>query len=154
MCGIAGFLHGKRRPERGFLSETAAPISRAIRHRGPDAQGVWVDAEAGVAFGHARLSIIDLSEAGAQPMVSSSGRYVMTYNGEIYNFRALRRELEDQGQRFRGHSDTEVLLAGVDNWGVEETLQRVNGMFAFAIWDRRGKKLILARDRVGKKPLY
>ncbi|MGI9493446.1 MAG: asparagine synthase (glutamine-hydrolyzing) [Geminicoccaceae bacterium] len=154
MCGIAGFLHGKHRPEPGFLSETAAAMASAIRHRGPDAQGVWFDPKAGVAFGHCRLSIIDLSEAGAQPIVSSSGRYILTYNGEIYNFRTLRRELEDRGQRFKGHSDTEVLLAGIDNWGVEETLQRVNGMFAFALWDRRDEKLILARDRIGKKPLY
>lgn len=154
MCGIVGFLYDKRRPGPEFLSETVAAMAQAIRHRGPDAQGVWFDPEAGVAFGHRRLSIIDLSNAGAQPIASSSGRYVLNYNGEIYNFQELRRHLEDRGQRFKGHSDTEVLLAGIDNWGVEETLRRANGMFAFALWDRRDQKLTLARDRVGKKPLY
>ncbi len=154
MCGIVGFLYGKRRPEPEFLSETVTAMAQAIRHRGPDAEGVWFDPEAGVAFGHRRLSIIDLSDAGAQPMASSSGRYILNYNGEIFNFRELRQHLEDRGQRFRGHSDTEVLLAGIDNWGIEETLRRANGMFAFALWDRRDQKLTLARDRVGKKPLY
>lgn len=129
-------------------------MARAIRHRGPDAEGIWVDAEAGVALGHCRLSIVDLSEAGAQPMISASGRYVLSYNGEIYNFRNLRRRLEERGQAFRGHSDTEVLLACIDAWGLEETLRRVQGMFAFALWDCRERRLILARDRVGKKPLY
>lgn len=129
-------------------------MALAIRHRGPDAQGTWVDPEAGVALGHRRLAIVDLSEAGAQPMQSPSGRYVISYNGEIYNFQALRRILEQRGQRFKGHSDTEVLLAGIDAWGLEQTLQRANGMFAFALWDRQDRKLTLGRDRVGKKPVY
>ncbi len=154
MCGIVGFLHLKGRPRQEFLRETAEAMSQAIRHRGPDSHGTWIDAEAGLAFGHRRLSIIDLSEAGAQPIASASGRYILIYNGEIFNFRDLKRELESQGQRFKGHSDTEVLLAGIDHWGIEETLRRANGMFAFALWDRRDKKLTLARDRVGKKPLY
>ncbi len=154
MCGIAGFLCDKSRPGPEFLSETAAGMARAIRHRGPDAEGVWVDPAAGLALGHCRLSIVDLSEAGAQPMVSPSGRYVISYNGEIFNFRELRRELEGRGQAFKGHSDTEVLLAGIDHWGLEETLRRAQGMFAFALWDRSARSLVLARDRVGKKPLY
>jgi len=154
MCGIVGFLCGKSRPGPEFLRETAAAMALAIRHRGPDAQGVWVDPDAGLALGHRRLSIVDLSEAGAQPMVSPSGRYVVSYNGEVFNFQALRQILEQRGQRFKGHSDTEVLLAGIDSWGLEETLRRANGMFAFALWDRHERKLTLARDRVGKKPLY
>src|SRR3546814_15217270 len=101
-----------------------------------------------------RLSIVDLSAAGAQPMLSPSGRYVISYNGEIFNFQALRQILEQHGQSFKGHSDTEVLLAGIDTWGLEETLRRANGMFAFALWDRYERKLVLCRDRVGKKPLY
>jgi asparagine synthase (glutamine-hydrolysing) len=129
-------------------------MADAIAHRGPDDIGLWVEAEAGIAFGHRRLSIIDLSSAGHQPMASSCGRYVVTYNGEIYNFRALRRDLEAGRHRFRGQSDTEVLLTAIAAWGVEEALRRANGMFAFALWDRRERRLTLARDRAGKKPLY
>lgn len=154
MCGIAGFLLGKRRLEPAILGNMAEAMAKAVSHRGPDAHGVWVDADAGLAFGHTRLRVIDLSEAGAQPMVSPSERYVLNYNGELYNFAALRRMLIDHGQEFRGHSDTEVLLSSIDTWGLEKTLDRANGMFAFALWDRAERKLLLARDRVGKKPLY
>lgn len=129
-------------------------MAGALAHRGPDDSGLWVDAGLGVALGHRRLAVLDLSRAGHQPMHSASGRYVLTYNGEIYNFNRLRPELERTGAVFAGHSDTEVLLAGIEAWGVRETLARCNGMFAFALWDRRERVLTLARDRLGEKPLY
>ena len=150
MCGIAGILS----PDARDLRAIAGDMVRRIRYRGPDDAGVWCDEAAGLALGHARLSILDLSAAGHQPMASRSGRYVITYNGEIYNFVDLRADLEQSGQRFRGHSDTEVLLAAIEQWGIEATLRRVNGMFAFAVWDRRARALTLARDRLGEKPLY
>ena len=141
-------------------------MTDAIVHRGPDDGGAWVDAGMGVALGHRRLSILDLSPLGHQPMASASGRYVIAFNGEIYNHRALRKELEcspspqtspSGGKRavsWRGHSDTEVMLAAFERWGVEEALTRFNGMFAFALWDRHERVLHLARDRFGEKPLY
>jgi asparagine synthase (glutamine-hydrolysing) len=129
-------------------------MAHTLRHRGPDSSGVWSDPEAGIAFGHRRLSIIDLSREGHQPMVSPSGRFVITYNGEIYNFLALRRELEALGYAFRGHSDTEVMLGAIDSWGLEATLSKLTGMFALALWDRESRTLHLVRDRLGKKPLY
>jgi len=149
MCGIAGFL--QPRPD---ARATVTAMADALYHRGPDAGGVWCDEQAGVALGHRRLSILDLSPAGSQPMQSASGRYALSYNGEIYNFRTLQRPLADAGYPFKGHSDTEVLLAAIDQWGVDAALQRVDGMFAFALWDRSERSLVLARDRVGKKPLY
>ena len=131
-------------------------MADAIAHRGPDDAGTWTDAEAGIALGHRRLAIIDLSPAGHQPMVSASGRFAIAYNGEIYNFRDIRAELDASGAKvaWRGESDTEVLLAAIDRWGVAETLTRLNGMFAFAVWDRETRVLTLARDRMGEKPLY
>ena len=128
----------------------------AIAHRGPDDDGVWTDAEAGVAFAHRRLSIIDLSAAGRQPMQSASGRFVLIYNGEIYNHRDLREDLDRlaAAPEWRGHSDTEVILAGFERWGIRETVERLNGMFTFAVWDRRERVLTLGRDRLGEKPLY
>ena len=152
MCGIAGFL-GPIRDER----EAAATLTRmteAIRHRGPDDSGQWIDPAAGIALGHRRLSIIDLSPLGHQPMTSASGRFVLTYNGEVYNFAELRREEEARGHRFRGHSDTEVMLAVFERLGVLEGTRRFAGMFAFAVWDRRERLLHLVRDRIGEKPLY
>lgn len=136
------------------LQAQVQAMGGALAHRGPDDAGAWVDAPAGVALAHQRLSILDLSPLGHQPMASADGRYVMAYNGEVYNFAALRAELEPLGHSFRGHSDTEVLLAAIVQWGLEATLARSNGMFAIALWDREERCLWLARDRVGKKPLY
>jgi asparagine synthase (glutamine-hydrolysing) len=128
-------------------------MNTAIAHRGPDGNGIWLDAAAGVALAQRRLAIVDLSETGAQPMVSASGRHVMTYNGEIYNFRELRAALEAEGLAFRGTSDSEVLLEAWGRWGAERTLAALNGMFAIAIWDRKDRVLSLVRDRFGIKPL-
>ncbi|MCP9910752.1 asparagine synthase (glutamine-hydrolyzing) [Cyanobium sp. BA20m-p-22] len=139
------------------LAGQAAAMASAIAHRGPDDSGVWCDPSAGLALAHQRLAILDLSPAGHQPMESATGRYVIAFNGEIYNHQALRRELENTGslQRpWRGHSDTETLLAAIEAWGLEATLQRSSGMFALALWDRRERRLQLARDRFGEKPLY
>ncbi|MBG0778301.1 MAG: asparagine synthase (glutamine-hydrolyzing) [Desulfovibrionaceae bacterium] len=156
MCGILGFWGAPG--ERGELERTAHAMRDALRHRGPDSHGAWCDAKAGLALGHARLAIVDLSPAGHQPMVSACGRYVLTYNGEVYNFEALRAELERGGhapaEGWCGHSDTEVMLAAFAAWGVEASLAKFVGMFAFALWDRRERVLTLARDRMGIKPLY
>jgi asparagine synthase (glutamine-hydrolysing) len=151
MCGLAGFL-----APGGFDPDAAGVIvdrmSDAIAHRGPDDSGRWLDADAGVALGHRRLSILDLSAGGHQPMLSDSGRFVLAFNGETYNHLELRQKLEPR--RWRGHSDTETLLAGVEKWGFERTLQQCTGMFAIALYDREAKVLSLARDRMGEKPLY
>jgi asparagine synthase (glutamine-hydrolysing) len=155
MCGLAGLISFRQSGWDGLdLASTVRRMADAMRHRGPDDGGVWVDSEAGVALGHRRLAIIDLSREGHQPMASASGRFVVTYNGEIYNHRTLRRELEDLGCRFRGHSDTEVLLEAIDCWGLEATLPKLVGMFAFALWERQARSLHLVSDRLGKKPLY
>ena len=138
----------------GELQALAGRMGDAVLHRGPDDRGVWTDEAAGIGLAHRRLSILDLSPLGHQPMASADGRYLMAYNGEIYNFAQLRAALEPLGHVFRGHSDTEVLLAAILQWGLEDTLQRCNGMFAIALWDRQERCLWLARDRVGKKPLY
>ncbi len=155
MCGLCGFLDpGLRVPaaEHVALAETMAA---RLRHRGPDDSGVWGDREAGVALAHRRLAVIDLSPAGHQPMSSADGRWVLVFNGEIYNHRALRRRLESTGVRtWRGHSDTETLLAAIAAWGLRAALEGANGMFALALWDRRERCLWLARDRFGEKPLY
>ena len=132
MCGIAGFL-GPAQPD-AELRQTVSQMTARIAHRGPDSEGTWTDPEAGIALGHRRLSILDLSPAGAQPMTSACERYVIAYNGEIYNFRELRKEL---GGEYRGDSDTEVLLAAISHWGIAGALPRCNGMFAFALWDRQ-----------------
>jgi len=153
MCGIAGLIDPKGAPAEA-LAARARAMADTLRHRGPDDQGVWVAHEAGVALAHRRLSIIDLSAHGHQPMESADGRYVIVLNGEIYNYPALRAELADAGIQFRGHSDTEVLLAAVSRFGLESALQRANGMFALALYDRRNRTLHLARDRMGQKPLY
>ena len=152
MCGIAGVVLTAPAP-REQLQRRASAMNSALAHRGPDGDGVWTDPDAGVALAQRRLAIIDLSEAGAQPMVSASGRLVMTYNGEIYNFRELRRDLEAAGCRFRGGSDSEVLIEAWDHWGEEKTLARLTGMFAIAMWDRQRRRLTLVRDHLGIKPL-
>lgn len=152
MCGFAGFL------DRAGFTDGEVLLRRmadTIVHRGPDSDGYWVDGEAGIALAHRRLAIIDLSPAGHQPMASHDGRFVLSYNGEIYNHLDLRRQLEEEGPiEWRGHSDTETLLQGFSAWGVLGTLERANGMFALALWDRADRKLVLARDRMGEKPLY
>lgn len=154
MCGIVGYIDPTKRATTEQLGETVETMSRTLAHRGPDDAGTWIDAEAGIALGHRRLSIIDLSAEGHQPMRSGSGRYVIAYNGEVYNFRELRAELEAAGHAFRGHSDTEVMLSAIDQWGLEEAVTRFVGMFAFALWDRQRSELHLVRDRLGIKPLY
>ena len=153
MCGIAGLLTPGSGDADG-ITATLQKMIRSLTHRGPDAEGYWT--EGGVALGHRRLSILDLSDAGAQPMRSESGRYVIVFNGEIYNHLDMRRDIAADGAApdWRGHSDTETLLAGITHWGLDETLQRAKGMFALALWDRAEKRLSLARDRVGEKPLY
>ena len=152
MCGITGFWS-----PGGLASDASVVLGRmtdALRHRGPDDQGAWLDPGAGIALGHRRLSIIDLSPQGHQPMISASGRFVIVFNGEIYNWQGLRREEELHGARWRGHSDTEVLLAIIERRGLEPALRACVGMFAFALWDRQDRRLALVRDRVGEKPLY
>jgi len=148
MCGITGFI-GK-----GVSPEICGHMVKQLHHRGPDDHGVWVDEQHTIALGHARLSILDLSPKGHQPMHSASGRYVVAFNGEIYNFATLRTELETSGFHFNGHSDTEVLLAAIEEWGIHSALKRFAGMFAIALWDRKEKCLHLVRDRLGEKPLY
>jgi len=154
MCGIAGFAG----PLGADLPSIATRMLAAIAHRGPDDAGVFEEPQVGLALGHRRLSILDLSPAGRQPMSSAGGRWVIVFNGEIYNHLALRRELEADGAvgtvPWRGHSDTETLLSCFERWGVENSLKRAVGMFAFALWDRKNRTLILARDRIGEKPLY
>lgn len=151
MCGIAGFFetHSRSHDARSII----ARMTRRLEHRGPDDEGLWLDAGAGIALGQRRLSILDLSPLGHQPMFSASGRFAIVFNGEIYNFPELRGQLEYQ-YPFRGGSDTEVMLAAFEQWGIEPALRRFNGMFAFALWDRRERTLTLARDRFGEKPLY
>jgi asparagine synthase (glutamine-hydrolysing) len=173
MCGFTGFFDRKH----SLNSEEARPIlesmNRKILHRGPDDEGLWIDANQGIALAHRRLSILDLSAAGHQPMISQSQRYVLVFNGEIYNHLEIRRDIEQHGpapihhladqassvkpqvgDRWRGHSDTETLLAAIETFGVGEALSRSRGMFAFALWDRHDRLLYLARDRMGEKPLY
>lgn len=157
MCGFTGFLSATGGVDNTQAQATLRHMAHAIAHRGPDSDGYWVDPALGIGLAHRRLAIVDLSPAGAQPMASASGRYVLAFNGEIYNHLLLREALESEGgvrAPWRGHSDTETLLAGFDAWGIQATLQRAVGMFAIALWDRKSRSLTLARDRLGEKPLY
>ncbi len=154
MCGLAGVFRPTPDRDHASLEACARAMADALQHRGPDDSGVWADAEAGIALSHRRLSIQDLSPLGHQPMFSNDGRYALVFNGEIYNFQRLRDTLIAHGHAFRGGSDTEVLLAAICEWGVESALSRCMGMFAIALWDREQRCLWLARDPVGKKPLY
>ena len=153
MCGFSGIFQARRTD----LATVVTRMNDALIHRGPDDRGIWIDEDAGLALGHRRLAIVDLSPAGYQPMHSSCGRFVIAFNGEIYNHTQLRQRLDGEGlspQFWRGHSDTEVLLAGLAHWGVENTLRASVGMFAFVLWDKQERVLTFARDRMGEKPLY
>ena len=154
MCGFTGFLSSSTQLSRSDIQAIAQNMSDALIHRGPDAGDIWQDPDVICALGHRRLSIIDLSAEGAQPMESASGRYMIAFNGEIYNFPELRSLLESKGHTFRGHSDTEIMLAAIEEWGLNQAIQKFNGMFAFALWDRKERVMHFARDRFGKKPLY
>ena len=155
MCGIVGFF--ERAPATGRdAGESLLAMRDALRHRGPDDAGVFIDADGRLGLGHRRLSIVDLSPAGHQPMHSADGRHVIIFNGEIYNYQEIRAQLDadSEGIRWRGHSDTEVLLTAIGRWGIVTTLKRLVGMFAFALWDRQERRVHLVRDRLGEKPLY
>jgi len=150
MCGITGIAFSNAEK----LSDLISAMTQTLYLRGPDDSGIWADEAQGVAFGHRRLSVLDLSAAGHQPMKSKSGRFVITYNGEIYNYLEIRNQLLQMGVVFFSHSDTEVVLASFEEWGIARSLKLFNGMFAFAVWDNKEKKIYLARDRFGEKPLY
>ena len=152
MCGIAGFWSPSL--SASARREAVRAMTLRLAHRGPDADGHWVPADTPIALGHRRLSILDLSATGAQPMWSANGRFIISFNGEIYNFRELRERLAAAGAVFRRTSDTEVLVAGFEAWGIVGTLRAATGMVALAVWDVRDQELFLARDRVGEKPLY
>ncbi len=154
MCGFAGFIDLARRTPEETLLARAEGMAARLYHRGPDGDGVWTDAGAGLALGHRRLAILDLSSTGYQPMASADGRHVIAYNGEVYNFSELRAELEVGGVAFRGSCDTEVVVEAIAAWGLERALGRMVGMFALALWDKAERVLYLARDRLGIKPLY
>lgn len=154
MCGICGSVDLSRSSSPEELERVATAMAATLGHRGPDDRGTWVDPAVGLALGHTRLAVIDLSPEGHQPMASRSGRHVIVYNGEIYNHAELRLRLESTGVVFRGHSDTEVLLEAIDSWGLKAALEQANGMFALAVHDREERTLAVARDRLGEKPLY
>jgi asparagine synthase (glutamine-hydrolysing) len=159
MCGFSGFFGFADLPYSG-VQKTILTMGEALRHRGPDDHGVWINTALEIALVHRRLAVVDLSAAGNQPMVSSTGRFILAFNGEIYNHRDIRKlllksnEFVNKKVKWRGHSDTETLLVALEFWGIDRTLKELNGMFAFALWDQKERKLFLARDRFGEKPLY
>ncbi len=155
MCGIVGFVDTSL-PSSDFLRSTGSILSSALEHRGPDHKDIWVDENFGISLGHTRLSIIDLTSNGSQPMVSHSGRFIIIFNGEIYNHFEIRKriEIKNSSKKWRGYSDTETLIEAIENYGIRKTLKLCIGMFSFAIWDRKEKVMHLARDRFGEKPLY
>jgi asparagine synthase (glutamine-hydrolysing) len=153
MCGISGIWE-RSGCSLQDLERRVSAMTQTLSHRGPDDSGIWLSQEASIAFGQRRLAVVDLSPMGHQPMISANGQYTITFNGEIYNFRELKTELEGRGVRFRGHSDTEVIVEGFAQWGVKATIARLNGMFAIAAWDAGERQLFLARDRMGEKPLF
>lgn len=150
MCGLTGFISPKLESAESLINK----MTDTLTHRGPDDQGIWISANQQIALGHRRLSILDLSSAGHQPMASHSGRFIIVFNGEIYNFLELQKELIKLGHQFQGHSDTEVMLASFEEWGIESAVKKFNGMFALAVFDQKEKKLYLVRDHLGIKPLY
>ena len=154
MCGIIGFWNLSQDYNIAQLRAMTQLMSNTLLNRGSDDQGIWIEEESGIALGHQRLAIVDLSPEGHQPMKSADERYIITFNGEIYNFLELRQQLEQLGHNFRGHSDTEVMLTAICHWGLEEAIKQFVGMFAFALWDRKERVLHLGRDRLGEKPLY
>ncbi len=154
MCGILGFFEIARQSGTERRMQTGRNMANCLRHRGPDDEGLWQDEVYPLLLGQRRLAIIDLSAEGHQPMISASGRYVVTFNGEIYNFQSIQADLEAAGVTFRGRSDTEVMLAAIEHWGLNIALQKLNGMFAIVLWDKQEKQLHFVRDRLGKKPLY
>lgn len=154
MCGICGFIDLSRQSGSDDLRILTRKMSDTLQHRGPDDSGEWVDPAAGIGLGFRRLAILDLSPAGHQPMVSADRRFIIVFNGEVYNFADLRKELRAKGCQFNGHSDTEVLLHAISAWGFETAIKRFNGMFSLALWDREERRLYLVRDRLGIKPLY
>jgi asparagine synthase (glutamine-hydrolysing) len=151
MCGVVGFIGGGDKID---ISNVLSVMSETLEHRGPNGSGKWIDKERGIAIAHRRLSIIELSPDGDQPMVSVDNRYVISFNGEIYNYKQLYNELSKEGIIFNGSSDTRVLLTCIQTWGIDKTISKIIGMFAFSLWDQRKKELILVRDRMGIKPLY
>ena len=151
MCGFVGYLSNSENPNKELVKKMA----NKINSRGPDSDGFWIDESAGIALGHKRLSIIDLTNAGNQPKLSKNGRYVIAFNGEIYNHQLIRSLLNKETNiSWDGNSDTETLVEAISQWGIKKTLTSINGMFAFSVWDRQKKNLFLARDRMGEKPLY
>ena len=154
MCGITGFWDLKQRNNKEHIETIIKNMTNVIQSRGPDDKGTWIDHKHCLSFGHRRLTIIELSKLGKQPMQSRNKRFVITFNGEIYNFYQLKNELLNEKVKFLSNSDTEVLIEALSHWGIKKTLQKISGMFAFALWDKKKKKIYLARDRFGMKPLY
>ena len=154
MCGITGFWDLKQRNNKEHIETIIKNMTNVIQSRGPDDKGTWIDYKHCLSFGHRRLTIIELSKLGKQPMQSRNKRFVITINGEIYNFYQLKNELLNEKVKFLSNSDTEVLIEALSHWGIKKTLQKISGMFAFALWDKKKKKIYLARDRFGIKPFF